>query len=366
VNDCAHILDRTDSTDSTYRTDPDARRRRIRFHSWRRGTHEVDVPVVHRSERATPPSDAAGVVAEAVPGQWLGVADATQNTPAADIQTLQTTQFALTRVRCEADFCDISMPVLQDEGFIVAIQLRELAEHELWLRNRLAYSGHYPEHGVCTFNLEHQPRFRFSTSFDCLKFHIRRETLHNFADEHGVFPIDALSWPHGARDQTLSHLALALLPALTNPHWATRQFLDHIGKALIAHLVRAYGGARVKTNPSPGGLAPWQERRCKELVTARNAQISLEDLANECRLSVSHFGRAFKQTIGEPPHRWLLRQRVRAAEKMLAGSEHSIAAVAIACGFADQSHLTRVFSRIIGVPPGAWRRRNDALLRAGV
>ena len=31
-------------------------------------------------------------------------------------------------------------------------------------------------------------------------------------------------------------------------------------------------------------------------------------------------------------------------------------AIALACGFADQSHLTRVFTRIVGVSPGAWRR----------
>jgi transcriptional regulator GlxA family with amidase domain len=103
------------------------------------------------------------------------------------------------------------------------------------------------------------------------------------------------------------------------------------------------------------------------LVTARiAAQISLKDLANECRLSASHFAKAFKQTIGEPPHRWLLRQRVKVAKKMLAGSKQSIAEIAIACGFADQSHLTRAFSGIIGVTPGAWRRGNDPLLRAGV
>ena len=322
--------------------------------------------MVHRTERTMPPSGAAAAVADAAPDQWLGLGLDSRDTPATDIQTLRTPEFLLTRVRCEEDTCDISMPVPQEKGFVVSIQLRELAEHEFWLRNKLAHSGRYPEHGVCTFNLEHQPRFRFATSFDSLQFLIRREALDSFVNEHGGLRIDALSWPHGARDQTLSHLASALLPALRNPHWATKLFLDHIGKALMAHFASAYGGVRVDTRPSQGGLAPWQERRCKELVTARIAvQISLEDLANECRLSVSYFGRAFKQTIGESPHRWLLRQRVKAAEKMLAGSETSIAEIAIACGFADQSHLTRVFSGIIGDPPGAWRRRNDALPHAG-
>ena len=69
VTDRAHITDRTDSaSDGICRTDPDARRRRVRFRSWRRGTHEVDLPVVHRTKIAIPPSDAAAVFADARDG----------------------------------------------------------------------------------------------------------------------------------------------------------------------------------------------------------------------------------------------------------------------------------------------------------
>jgi AraC family transcriptional regulator len=37
----------------------------------------------------------------------------------------------------------------------------------------------------------------------------------------------------------------------------------------------------------------------------------------------------------------------------------SLADVALACGFGDQSHLTRVFTRLVGTSPGAWRRVLD-------
>jgi AraC family transcriptional regulator len=359
VTDRAHIMDRTDRTsDGTYWSKCSTSENPVSLMEPR--TNDLDLPI-HRTELATPPLDAVGVFADAVADQWPGIGLCSRDTLAADMQTWQTPHFLLTRARCEKDSCDISMPIPQEEGFIVSIQLHELAEHELWLGNRLAHSGRYPEHGVCTFNLEDQPRFRFVTSFDSLQFHIRREALDSFANEYGGLRIYALSCPHGARDQTLSHLASALLPALRNPHWATKPFLDHIGRALIAHFAWAYGGARAETCSSRGRLAPWQERRCEELVTARiAAQISIEDLANVCRLSAGHFSRAFKQTIGEPPHRWLLRQRVKVAQRMLAGSQKSIAEIAIDCGFADQSHLTRVFSGIIGDTPGAWRRRNGS------
>jgi transcriptional regulator GlxA family with amidase domain len=52
----------------------------------------------------------------------------------------------------------------------------------------------------------------------------------------------------------------------------------------------------------------------------------------------------------------MLSQRVEQARGLLIANDMSLADVALACGFADQSHFTRVFSSAIGMPPGAWRR----------
>lgn len=106
-----------------------------------------------------------------------------------------------------------------------------------------------------------------------------------------------------------------------------------------------------------GGLAPWQERRSKELMRSRlESDISLAELATECRLSRSYFARAFKKSTGESPHRWLLGQRVETAKHMLLHSETPLSEIALAVGFSDQSHLTKVFARAVGATPGAWRR----------
>jgi transcriptional regulator GlxA family with amidase domain len=51
-----------------------------------------------------------------------------------------------------------------------------------------------------------------------------------------------------------------------------------------------------------------------------------------------------------------LGQRVEAAQRLLRNPGLSIAQVASACGFADQSHLTRVFSARTGTSPARWRR----------
>ncbi|MGN6465187.1 MAG: helix-turn-helix transcriptional regulator, partial [Rhizobiaceae bacterium] len=85
-------------------------------------------------------------------------------------------------------------------------------------------------------------------------------------------------------------------------------------------------------------------------------QVSLTELASECGLSPRHFARAFKQSVGVAPHHWMVRRRCDRAKDMLRGSETSLADIALACGFADQSHFTRTFTRVFGISPGAWRK----------
>ena len=106
-----------------------------------------------------------------------------------------------------------------------------------------------------------------------------------------------------------------------------------------------------------GGLAPWQERRAKERLTADlSGNLSLSELARACRLSPSYFSQAFRQTVGSPPHQWLLTQRLERAKQLLLNTDQSLCEIALATGFADQSHFTRVFSVRIKASPAAWRR----------
>jgi transcriptional regulator GlxA family with amidase domain len=116
------------------------------------------------------------------------------------------------------------------------------------------------------------------------------------------------------------------------------------------------------SQPSRGGLAPWQLRRVLAVMGNLAGDHAIADLARQCGVSVGHFSRAFKQSAGVPPHQWLLEQRVRRAQHLLALSPVPIADIAQQCGFADQSHLTRVFERITGTTPGRWRRQRQAIV----
>lgn len=159
-----------------------------------------------------------------------------------------------------------------------------------------------------------------------------------------------------AVDPVIAHLGACLLPALDNPKLACQQFVDYLSRALQAHVDFKYGSNDAPSAPPCGGLAPWQERLAKELLTANlDGGLAIEEVAQRCELSAGHFARAFKQSTGYPPHRWLMERRVEKSQELLLGGL-PISEIAMASGFSDQSHFTRVFSGRIGMSPGAWRR----------
>jgi transcriptional regulator GlxA family with amidase domain len=130
-----------------------------------------------------------------------------------------------------------------------------------------------------------------------------------------------------------------------------------VALAFHAHAMHVYGGIPTGPGSVRSGLAPWQLRRTYNFIEAHlDGDPSISDLAKECGLSASHFARAFRQSCGVSPHRWLLRRRVERAKRLLLEGEQGLAQIALACGFVDQSHLTRVFARSEGHTPAKWRR----------
>ena len=87
-------------------------------------------------------------------------------------------------------------------------------------------------------------------------------------------------------------------------------------------------------------------------------EVTLAEMAKAAGISPFHLTRIFKKAIGMSPHQYLIEVRVHSANALLAaGAEHpSLAEVAAAVGFSDQSHLTRQFKRILGTTPKKARR----------
>lgn len=169
-------------------------------------------------------------------------------------------------------------------------------------------------------------------------------------------PRDALREPRlNFVNERLWHLGGMLARESAQPDRHSSLACDSLVLLLLVELFRAKEG---QTKPaSSARLSPAQLRRATEFIEAHLAErISLAELAALVGTSQSHFCHAFKSTTGLPPHRWQLEARIRHAQALLARRRSSVADVALATGFADQSHFTRVFRRVVGETPGNWRR----------
>jgi AraC family transcriptional regulator len=76
----------------------------------------------------------------------------------------------------------------------------------------------------------------------------------------------------------------------------------------------------------------------------------MRELAVEANVHPVHLTRTFRRRIGVTPGAYVQRVRLERAVAQLA-SGSSLAEVALASGFADQSHFSRVVRASLGVTP---------------
>jgi AraC family transcriptional regulator len=134
-------------------------------------------------------------------------------------------------------------------------------------------------------------------------------------------------------------------------------FLDSVEQALAAVLVDRYAVRHSSVRTYRGGLGPARLRTIKELVDARmEDELSLCEMAQSVGLSNAHFWRMFRESTGETPHQFVLRQRVERAKAMLRAADARVMDVAVACGFKTQQHFARVFRHVCGASPTEYRQ----------
>ncbi len=170
----------------------------------------------------------------------------------------------------------------------------------------------------------------------------------------------ALSVPlSGVCNETLGHVFNALAGEGGKPDDVLPFFTEGWAMQTLAHVARAATERQRRSEAGISRLAPWQLRRAQAMLRADLSGRRLRgSVAEACKLSVSHFSRAFRASTSVPPHRWLTAARIETARHLLANSWTPLAEVADICGFADQSHFSRIFGRAVGKSPGAWRREH--------
>ena len=168
----------------------------------------------------------------------------------------------------------------------------------------------------------------------------------------------SLLWEYRIRDPQIEHLGMSLLAELTNKGLGGRLYVDSLANILAVRLLRNYSTIVPRTRTYEGGLPEHQLKQVIDYIHDHLEQeIRLDDLAAQLDVSQFHFSRCFKQSMGMPPHQYVIQQRVEQAHKLLDVSELSLADVALQCGFSSQSHFGQWFRKLSGMTPKAYRCR---------
>lgn len=106
----------------------------------------------------------------------------------------------------------------------------------------------------------------------------------------------------------------------------------------------------------------WLSRATEILDEEYARPLALGVIAAEVGVHSIHLARSFRSRHGVSIGAYLRTVRVHRAAELLRNSDETIAEIALAVGFADQSHLNRWFVRLLGATPAAYRRQLRGLI----
>lgn len=93
-------------------------------------------------------------------------------------------------------------------------------------------------------------------------------------------------------------------------------------------------------------------------------ELSVEELADVCKLNRSYFSKLFRDSMGCPPQEFLIRLRLAKAADLMKGTRRAIGDIAARCGYPNQLHFSQAFKKRYGVPPREWRKENKPVKKS--
>ncbi|MBA0053310.1 helix-turn-helix domain-containing protein [Streptomyces sp. AJS327] len=129
-----------------------------------------------------------------------------------------------------------------------------------------------------------------------------------------------------------------------------------IARRMVVPPHRDGGQAQYIERPVPTGggrgigeVLAWMEHHL-------DRDLTVSQLATRARMSPRSFARHFRDETGTTPYRWLLRQRLLFAQRLLETTDATMEAVAVRSGFTNAAALRHQFVRMLDTTPHAYRR----------
>lgn len=173
-------------------------------------------------------------------------------------------------------------------------------------------------------------------------------------------PAETLDLPAvgAVRDVFLHQGCLKLIEAAREGGDLARMFGHSLGRTIRLHLRRVYG-PEAKASPVRRDQAVYDEKVSRRLLAYIHERLAgpldLKQLAGVTGQSTHRLLLSFRATFGKTPWQHILDERLRLAQRLLAGTRGDITSIALDAGFSSHSHLTRVFRQRLGCTPTQFR-----------
>lgn len=155
------------------------------------------------------------------------------------------------------------------------------------------------------------------------------------------------------RDSEMEVICRRLYQKLGLGGMADQLYVESTVMKLAVMLLRRHSTASQASRILPSsGLTRNQARRVLDYIESNlSGDLTLSELAGIAELSLHHFARMFKRTIGVAPYRYVVERRIERAKMMLRTASASLVDISLSVGFYSQSHFTSTFGRIVGATP---------------
>jgi AraC family transcriptional regulator len=152
-------------------------------------------------------------------------------------------------------------------------------------------------------------------------------------------------------DPMLNDLALKLSTEALKGQLVELLYVESLAVACAIHLATTYPVSNKKVFAPKGKLSSFQLKNVIEYIRSYiHGIISLEGIAAAAHLSVFHFSRLFKNTVGVSPYQFVLHLKIEYAKRLIK-QKLAVGDIAYSLAFTDSAHFCNAFKKITGQSP---------------
>ena len=260
------------------------------------------------------------------------------------------------------------IPEHEHPNLCLHLQLKGDSDLEWWESGKNAIEHTQPG-SLIVIPSGTRDRLRWQGSSERLVLSIETEALQHLASQLGLRNSPELRGSWSLLDPSLRLLVTEMGREAQHGWPLGALYADLLALNLQSNLIRNHASSPIITLGHKGGLSILRLRRAMEYITDHlAADIGLQEIAGEMGLSPSHFAHEFRNTTGETPYQYLLKQRLERAKQLLLTTHLPAQDVGTLTGFLFPANFVRTFRQRVGLSPSAWRKAtisNDARFPPG-